>query len=119
MAKTVAFLALALAIDASRASGQAMNLQSAHSSIAIGQSLIRIVKDAGIFKENRLDAQILFICSSMVVTQAILAANVPIAILSGATAINSALSGSNLMILRCALPMRECWFDQEEKNGSR
>jgi NitT/TauT family transport system substrate-binding protein len=99
MAKTIAFLALALVIYSSPVSGQVTKLQSAYSSIAIGQSLIWVAKEAGIFKENGLDVQLLFIGSSTVVTQAIVGANVPIAILSGATAINSALSGSDLVIL--------------------
>jgi ABC-type nitrate/sulfonate/bicarbonate transport system substrate-binding protein len=97
--RLVAFVFVSYLLSASPTSGQATNLQSAYSSIAIGQSLIWVTKEAGIFKENGLDVQILFIGSSTVVTQAILGGNVPIAILSGATAINSALSGSDLVIL--------------------
>lgn len=97
--RLAAFVFVSHLLSASLASGQATNLQSAYSSIAIGQSLIWVTKEAGIFKENGLDVQILFIGSSTVVTQAILGGNVPIAVLSGATAINSALSGSDLVIL--------------------
>jgi NitT/TauT family transport system substrate-binding protein len=99
MPKAVALLALAALTLASPARGQMAKLQSAYSTIAVGQSLIWVTKEAGLFKENGLDVQLLFIGSSTIVTQAIMGANVPIAILSGATAINSSLSGSDLVIL--------------------
>ncbi|MGH7767665.1 MAG: ABC transporter substrate-binding protein [Candidatus Binatia bacterium] len=99
MAKTTVLLALVPLILASPASGQMSKLQSAYSTIAVGQSLIWVAKEAGLFKENGLDVQLLFIGSSTIVTQAIIGANVPIAILSGSTAMNSALSGSDLVIL--------------------
>ena len=97
--KTRDLLALAVLSFSLPVAGRMPKLQSAYSSIAIGQSLIWVVKEAGIFKENGLDVQLLFIGSSTIVTQAILAADVPIAILSGATAMNSTLSGSDLVIL--------------------
>ena len=83
----------------STASGQITKLQSAYSTIAVGQSLIWVAKEAGLFKENGLDVQLLFIGSSTIVTQAIIGANIPIAILSGSTAMTSTLSGSDLVIL--------------------
>jgi NitT/TauT family transport system substrate-binding protein len=90
---------LVAVIGSSPAAAQTVKLQSAYSTIAVGQSLIWVTKEAGIFKENGLDVQLLFIGSSTIVTQAIIGGNVPIAILSGATAINSALSGSDLVML--------------------
>ncbi|HEX9446170.1 MAG TPA: ABC transporter substrate-binding protein, partial [Candidatus Binatia bacterium] len=89
---------LFLLLFASPAQGQ-VKLQSAYSSIAIGQSLIWITKEAGIFKENGLDVQLLFIGSSTTVTQAVLAGDVPIVLMAGSSAINSALSGSDLVLL--------------------
>jgi ABC-type nitrate/sulfonate/bicarbonate transport system substrate-binding protein len=52
----------------STTSGQNTKLQSAYSTIAVGQSLIWVTKEAGIFKENGLDVQLLFIGSSTIVT---------------------------------------------------
>ena len=86
-------------IQSPPARGQAVKLQSAYSTIAVGQSLVWVAKEAGIFKENGLDLQLLFIGSSTTVTQAVLAGDVPIVIMSGTTAINSALSGSDLVLL--------------------
>lgn len=80
------------------ASAQPVKLKAAYSSIAIGQSLVWVVKEVGLFKENGLDVQLIFIGSSSTVTQAVLAGDVPIAIMSGATAISSQLAGSDLII---------------------
>lgn len=96
---SIAFVAVLWLLPLPGVSGQMVTLQSAYSTIAVGQSLIWVTKEAGIFKENGLDVQLLFIGSSTIVTQAIIASDVPIAILSGATAMNSALSGSDLVIL--------------------
>jgi ABC-type nitrate/sulfonate/bicarbonate transport system substrate-binding protein len=92
-------LAIVLTAAPAWAQGQPVRLRSAYSTIAIGQSLVWVAKEAGIFKENGIDLQLLFIGSSTTVTQAVLAADVPIVIMSGATAINSALSGSDLILL--------------------
>jgi ABC-type nitrate/sulfonate/bicarbonate transport system substrate-binding protein len=96
---SLAFVAILCLLPLTSASGQITKLQSAYSTIAVGQSLIWVTKEAGIFKENGLDVQLLFIGSSTIVTQAIIGANVPIAILSGSTAMTSTLSGSDLVIL--------------------
>ncbi len=81
------------------ASGQMLKLQSAYSTIAVGQSLVWVTKEAGIFKENGLDVQLIFIGSSTIVTQALIAGDVPIVIMSGTTAINSSLAGSDLVMV--------------------
>jgi len=99
MPKIIALLALAALTPGAPVFGEMAKLQSAYSTIAVGQSLIWVTKEAGLFKENELDVQLLFIGSSTIVTQAILAANVPIAILSGSTAMTSTLSGSDLVML--------------------
>jgi NitT/TauT family transport system substrate-binding protein len=100
MKRAAAIVLLLLAFTATAAAqGQPLRLRSAYSTIAIGQSLIWVAKEAGIFKENGIDLQLLFIGSSTTVTQAVLAADVPIAIMSGTTAINSALSGADLVLL--------------------
>jgi len=78
---------------------QPLRLRSAYSTIAMGQSLIWVANEAGIFKENGIDLQLLFIGSSTLATQAVLAGDVPIAIMSGTTAVNAALAGSDFVIL--------------------
>ena len=78
--------------------GQAVRLKVAYSSIGVGQSLVWVTKEAELFKENGLDVQLIFIGSSSTVTQAVIAGDVPIAIMSGSTAIGSQLAGADLVI---------------------
>ena len=81
------------------ASAQVIKLKVGYSTIAVGQSLIWVTKEAGIFKDNGLEVQLIFIGSSTIATQALIAGDVPIVIMSGATAINSSLAGSDLVIV--------------------
>jgi NitT/TauT family transport system substrate-binding protein len=73
-------------------------LKVGYSSIGVGQSLVWVAEEAGLFKENGLDVQLIFIGSSSVVTQAVIAGDVPIAIMSGSTAVSSQLAGADLVI---------------------
>src|ERR1043165_7057406 len=80
------------------ASAQTRSLKVAYSSIGVGQSLVWVTKEAGLFKENGLDVQLIFVGSSSIVTQAVIAGDVPIAIMSGSTAVGSQLAGADLVI---------------------
>ena len=81
------------------AGAQMTRLKAGYSTIAVGQSLIWVTKEAGIFKENGIDVELLFIGSSTLATQAVIAGDVPFVIMSGATAINSSLAGSDLVMV--------------------
>ena len=94
----VAFTAILCFVIASPATAQIARIKVAYSSIGVGQSLVWVAKEAGLFKENGLDVQLIFIGSSSVVTQAVIAGDVPIAIMSGSTAISSQLAGADLVI---------------------
>ena len=85
-------------IRATMAPAQVAKIRVGYSSIGVGQSLVWVTKEAGLFKENGLDAQLIFIGSSSIVTQAVIAGDVPIAIMSGSTAIGSQLAGADLVI---------------------
>src|SRR6476660_360240 len=85
-------------IRASMAPAQVTQIKVGYSSIGVGQSLVWVAKEAGLFKENGLDVQLIFIGSSSVLSQAVIAGDVPIAIMSGTAAINSQLAGSDLIM---------------------
>jgi len=91
-------------LAAAPASGQSppVRLRSAYSTISMGHSLVWVAKESGAFKENGVDLQLLFIGSSTSMTQAMLAGDVPIAVMAGGAAISSALSGSDLVMLASA-----------------
>ena len=92
-------LALALSsVSGSVALAQLARIKVGYSSIGVGQSLVWVAKEAGLFKENGLDVQLIFIGSSSILSQAIIAGDVPIAIMSGTAAINSQLAGSDLIM---------------------
>src|SRR2546428_7563869 len=94
----VPFAATLCLIFASVASAQVTRIKVGYSSIGVGQSLVWVAKEAGLFKENGLDVQLIFIGSSSILSQAVIAGDVPIAIMSGTAAINSQLAGSDLVI---------------------
>jgi len=94
----VPFAATLCLIFASVASAQVTRIKVGYSSIGVGQSLVWVAKEAGLFKENGLDVQLIFIGSSSILSQAVIARDVPIAIMSGTAAINSQLAGSDLVI---------------------
>ena len=92
------FLLLILFVAAS-ASAQVARIKVGYSSIGVGQSLVWVAKEAGLFKENGLDVQLIFVGSSSLLTQAVIAGDVPIAIMSGTAAIGSQLAGSDVIMV--------------------
>lgn len=102
---TTGFAAVLLfLLAAAPASGQSqpVRLRSAYSTISMGHSVVWVAKESGAFKENGIDLQLLFIGSSTSLTQAMLAGDVPIAVMGGGAAIGSVLSGSDLVMLASA-----------------
>jgi NitT/TauT family transport system substrate-binding protein len=97
-----AVLLLLLAAAPAAAQSQPLRLRSAYSTIGIGHSLVWVAKESGAFKENGLDLQLLFIGSSTMLTQALLAGDVPIAVMAGGAAISATLSGTDLVMLASA-----------------
>src|SRR5262249_2548907 len=79
---------------------QVTRIKVGYSSIGVGQCLVWVAKEVGLFKENGLDVQLIFIGSSSVMTQALIAGDAPIAIMSGSTAIGSQLAGAELVLAR-------------------
>ena len=94
----VAFALILGCTPTSRALAQGTRVKVAYSTIGVGGSLVWVAKEAGLFKENGLDVQLIFIGSSSIVTQAVIAGDVPMAIMSGSTAIGSQLAGADLVI---------------------
>src|ERR1700741_642529 len=82
----------------SSAVAQITRIKVGYSSIGVGQSLVWVAKEAGLFRENGLDVQLIFIGSSSILTQSVIAGDVPIAIMSGTAAINSQLAGSDVVM---------------------
>jgi ABC-type nitrate/sulfonate/bicarbonate transport system substrate-binding protein len=65
----------------------------------MGQSLIWVAKEGGAFERQGLNVELLFVGSSTTVTQALIAGDMPIVIMSGATSISAALMGQDLVMV--------------------
>lgn len=78
---------------------QTMRMKGGYSTIAAGQSLVWVTREAEIFKKNGLDVELIFIGSSTIATQALIGRSVPIVVMSGVGAISAGLAGSDLVIV--------------------
>jgi NitT/TauT family transport system substrate-binding protein len=74
-------------------------LRVGYSSVSAGQSVIWVTKDAGLFQKNGLDVELLFVPSASLMTQTLIAQSLPLAITSGATAIEGQINGHDFVIL--------------------
>ena len=74
-------------------------LRVGYSSVSAGQSVIWVTKEAGLFQKNGLDVELLFVPSASLMTQALIGQSLPLAITSGATAIEGQINGHDLVIL--------------------
>src|SRR5207248_5303164 len=74
-------------------------LSAGYGTITSGYSVMWVAKDAGIFAQNGLDVELLLIQSSPILASAMLSGNVGLAIMGGAAAVTSNLSGSDLVLI--------------------
>jgi ABC-type nitrate/sulfonate/bicarbonate transport system substrate-binding protein len=70
-----------------------------YSSISGSQAILRVTKDAGIFSKNGLDASLVLIAGGTGMIQALIAGDLPIAVVSGEPAILARLQGADTVIL--------------------
>lgn len=78
---------------------KSLRFNLAYSSISASQAIVRVIKDAGIFQRSGLDANLIFIGGGTGVIQALLAGDVPIAIVGGEPSILARLQGAETLIL--------------------
>lgn len=90
---------LYLLIGLGAAQEKSLRFNLGYSSISASQALVRVIKDAGIFQRSGLDANLIFIGGGTGVIQALLAGDVPIAIVSGEPSILARLQGAETLIL--------------------
>jgi NitT/TauT family transport system substrate-binding protein len=76
-----------------------VRLSVAYGTVTSGYSVAWVTKAAGIFAQNGLDVELLLIQSSPILASAMLSGTVPLAIMGGAAAVNSNLSGSDLVLI--------------------
>ena len=86
-------------VPARPASAQLNKLRVGYSSVSAGQSVLWVTKEAGIFQKNGLDVELLFVQSASLMAQALAGQSLPMAIMSGATAMEGQINGGDLLIL--------------------
>jgi NitT/TauT family transport system substrate-binding protein len=74
-------------------------LNFGYSSISGSQAILRVIRDAGIFQKNSLDASLVLISGGSGIMQALVAGDLPIAVASGEPAILARLQGADTVIL--------------------
>ena len=76
-----------------------IKLRVAYPTLTASYAVAWIAKEENIFRKNGLDVELLFIQSSPILVAAMLAGNAPIGLTSGAPAVSSNLSGSDLVLI--------------------
>jgi ABC-type nitrate/sulfonate/bicarbonate transport system substrate-binding protein len=96
-----------------------LKVRVAYGTITSGYSVVWIAKDAGIFAQNGLDVELLLIQSSPILAAAMVSGNVPLAVMGGAAAVASNLSGSDLVLIGSLRKISSLAFFVTTKDISR
>jgi ABC-type nitrate/sulfonate/bicarbonate transport system substrate-binding protein len=96
-----------------------LKVRVAYGTITSGYSVVWITKDAGIFAQNGLDVELLLIQSSPILAAAMVSGNVPLAVMGGAAAVASNLSGSDLVLIGSLRKISSLAFFVTTKDISR
>lgn len=78
-------------------------LRVAYSAIGGPQSPFWVAQDAGLFRKNGLDVQLIFIHSGTQVAQAMLSGDLDLAITGGPSTVQAALAGADQVMLTCTV----------------
>ena len=92
-------LSLFLFTSSSQATEAPEKLIVGYSGAAPGFSVVWIAKDTGIFKKNGLDVDIILVQSASLMAQALIAGNVPVAVMNGVAAVEGNLRGADLVLI--------------------
>ena len=104
MTKLLAFAALTLSFVLSlawsnQASAQLRKINVGYSAISGDQLPAWVAKETGIFEKNGLDVQLIFFTGGTTAVMALVSADTPISQVAGAAVINSALAGSDTVLI--------------------
>jgi ABC-type nitrate/sulfonate/bicarbonate transport system substrate-binding protein len=92
-------IAASLAVPVHAAAAEPSRLTAGYSTNTAGQSVLWVAKEAGFFDKNGLGVNLVFIQSAFLMTQALIAGDLPIAAMGGGGAVASQLAGSDLVIV--------------------
>ncbi len=105
------FLAAILSILlTSTTSAQLTKLNVGYSAISEEQLPAWIAKETGIFEKNGLDVQLIYFTGGTTTVQALVSGEVPISQVAGPAVINSALAGSDVVIIAGGATSLDYWL---------
>ncbi len=89
---------------------QSTRLNVGYSAISAEQSPSWIAKETGIFKKNGLDIQLIYFTGGTTAVQALVSGEVPISQVSGPAVVNSALAGSDIVMVAGGATSLDYWL---------
>lgn len=104
------FAAIILVLLSSSASAQLTKLNVGYSAISEEQLPAWIAKETGIFRQNGLDVQLIYFTGGTTAVQALVSGEVPIGQVAGPAVVNSALAGSDIVIIAGGATSLDYWL---------
>jgi NitT/TauT family transport system substrate-binding protein len=105
------FLAAVLSIQlSSSALAQLTKLNVGYSAISEEQLPAWLAKETGIFEKNGLDVQLIYFTGGTTTVQALVSGEVPISQVAGPAVVNSALAGSDIIIIAGGATSLDYWL---------
>src|SRR5262252_6047752 len=105
------FLAAILSISlSSTTSAQLSKLNVGYSAVSEEQLPAWIAKESGIFEKNGLDVQLIYFTGGTTTVQALVSGEVPISQVAGPAVVNSALAGSDIVIIAGGATSLDYWL---------
>ena len=94
----------------SLALAQSIKLNAGYSAISADQLPAWIAKETGIFKKNGLDIQLIYFTGGTTAVQALVSGEVPISQVAGPAVVNSALAGSDIVMIAGGATSLDYWL---------
>ena len=89
---------------------QSIKLNAGYSAISADQLPAWIAKETGIFKKNGLDIQLIYFTGGTTAVQALVSGEVPISQVAGPAVVNSALAGSDIVMVAGGATSLDYWL---------
>jgi NitT/TauT family transport system substrate-binding protein len=99
-----------LMLLSSSASAQVTKLNVGYSAISADQLPAWIAKETGIFNKNGLDVQLIYFTGGTTTVQALVSGEVPISQVAGPAVVNSALAGSEVVMVAGGATSLDYWL---------
>src|ERR1700741_3428408 len=104
------FAAIFSILLSSSLSAQSIKLNVGYSAISEEQLPAWLAKETGIFQKNGLDVQLIYFTDGTTAVQALVSGEVPVSQVAGPAVVNSALAGSDIVIVAGGATSLDYWL---------